>query len=166
MIAALVPAAGRSVRMGRPKLLLEFDGQTLIRRVVSALREGGAERVVVVPPADAPEAAAIAAEAAAAGAEVIVPRHQPAEMRDSVELGLAVLDVDPAPVEHPAHARRRPRTHGGPGRPARADVAWTRPDRIVIPVHDGRRGHPIVLPWDVADQVARPAGRSPGSTPW
>ena len=29
MIAALVPAAGSSARMGRPKLLLEFDGQTL-----------------------------------------------------------------------------------------------------------------------------------------
>ena len=30
MIAAVVPAAGRSARMGRPKLLLEFEGETLI----------------------------------------------------------------------------------------------------------------------------------------
>ena len=97
MIAAVVPAAGRSDRMGRPKLLLEFEGETLIDRVVTALREGGAERVVVVPPADAPEAAAIAAEAAAAGAEVLVPETQPAEMRDSIELGLAVLDAEPRP---------------------------------------------------------------------
>ena len=33
-IAAIVPAAGSSRRMGSPKLLLEFDGQTLIARVV------------------------------------------------------------------------------------------------------------------------------------
>ena len=42
MIAALVPAAGSSARMGRPKLLVEFDGQSLIGRVVRALRAGGA----------------------------------------------------------------------------------------------------------------------------
>ena len=53
MIAALVPAAGSSKRMGQPKLLLEFDGHTLIGRVVGALRAGGVERVVVVaPPAE------------------------------------------------------------------------------------------------------------------
>src|SRR5215471_3453560 len=56
MIAAVVPAAGRSSRMGRPKLLLDFEGESLIRRVVTALRGGGADRIVVVPPVDSPEA--------------------------------------------------------------------------------------------------------------
>ena len=42
--------------MGRPKLLLPFEGQPLIGRVITALRQGGAEPVVVVtPPPDAPE---------------------------------------------------------------------------------------------------------------
>jgi molybdenum cofactor cytidylyltransferase len=87
MIAALVPAAGASVRMGRPKLLFEFDGQALISRVVSALSAGGAARVVVIaPPADSPEGPAIAALARGAGAEVVVPRTRPAEMRQSIEL--------------------------------------------------------------------------------
>ena len=57
---------------------VEFEGQTLIGRVVTALRAGGAERVVVVaPPADAAEGPAIAAEARRAGAEVVVPRSPP-----------------------------------------------------------------------------------------
>jgi molybdenum cofactor cytidylyltransferase len=73
VIAAVVPAAGRSVRMGRPKLLMEFEGQSLIRRVVSALRDGGADRIIVVAPAHTPETPAIAAEATAAGAEVVIP---------------------------------------------------------------------------------------------
>jgi molybdenum cofactor cytidylyltransferase len=149
MIAAVVPAAGRSVRMGRPKLLMEFEGKALIHRVVTALREGGADRIIVVPPADAPEAAAIAAAAAAAGAQVLLPESQPFEMRESVELGLAVLDADPRPASVML-------TPGDiPGLSADLvthllEVARDRPDRIVVPTHAGRRGHPIVLPWSIA----------------
>lgn len=153
MIAAVVPAAGRSARMGRPKLLMEFDGETLIHRVVTALREGGAERIIVVRPVDLPEAAAIAAAAAAAGAEVLHPESQPAEMRDSVELGLAVLDDDDAT---PTVVLLTP--GDVPGITAElvarlVAVANENPGRIVIPTHDGRHGHPIVLPWEVAIHV-------------
>jgi molybdenum cofactor cytidylyltransferase len=152
MIAALVPAAGRSVRMGRPKLLIEFAGESLIHRVVTALRRGGAERIIVVPPADAPESAAIAAESVDAGAEVLVPESQPAEMRDSVELGLAVLDVDP----RPASVLLTPGDVPGitPDLVARlVETARELPGRIVIPTHDGHRGHPIVLPWSLALRI-------------
>ena len=39
------------------------------------------------------------------------------------------------------------------------EYAARMPDRIVIPSHDGRRGHPIVLPWEVAAQIhSLPAG--------
>jgi molybdenum cofactor cytidylyltransferase len=48
MIAAVVPAAGLSVRMGRPKLTLPVDGGTVIASVVQALLEGGVDTVVVV----------------------------------------------------------------------------------------------------------------------
>ena len=149
MIAAVVPAAGRSVRMGQPKLLMEFDGESLIHRVVTALRHGGAERIIVVTPAGAPEAAAIAAEAAGAGAELLVPDAQPAEMRDSVELGLAVLDADPRPI----CVLLAPGDVPGISADLVArlvDAARTHPGRIVIPTHEGHRGHPIVLPWEIA----------------
>src|SRR5262249_31234504 len=33
------------------------------------------------------------------------------------------------------------------------ELAARRRDCIVIPSHEGRRGHPIVLPWDVAAEV-------------
>jgi molybdenum cofactor cytidylyltransferase len=152
MIAAVVPAAGRSARMGRPKLLIDFEGESLIHRVVLALREGGADRVVVVPPADSPDAAAIAAAAFEAGAEVLVPEHQPAEMRESVELGLAVLDTDPRPTTILLAPGDVPGIT--PGLVARLlDVAHENPDHLVIPTHGGHRGHPIVLPWGVALQI-------------
>lgn len=138
--------------MGRPKLLIELQGETLIHRVVTALHDGGADRVIVVPPADGPEAAEIAREAAAAGAEVVVPETQPAEMRDSVELGLSVLD-DGQP---PSSVLLTPGDVPGitPELVARLlQVAAEWPDRVVIPTHGGDRGHPIVVPWRLALEV-------------
>ena len=152
MIAAVVPAAGRSTRMGRPKLLMEFQGEPLIQRVVTALLAGGADRTVVVAPVDSPEGPAIAAAASAAGAELVIPESQPDEMRDSVELGLAVLDLDPRPIRILLTPGDVPGIT--PGLVARLlEVATANPDRIVIPTHDGHHGHPIVLPWDIAIQV-------------
>ncbi len=38
---ALIPAAGKSARMGRPKLTLPLGGRTVLEHVVTALRRGG-----------------------------------------------------------------------------------------------------------------------------
>jgi CTP:molybdopterin cytidylyltransferase MocA len=84
--------------MGRPKLLVPIQGQALLARVVTALREGGVTRVIVVaPPESAAPAAALAAIARRAGAEVVVPESPPPEMRDSIELGLETLSLGPPP---------------------------------------------------------------------
>jgi molybdenum cofactor cytidylyltransferase len=159
MIAAVVPAAGASVRMGRPKLLIEIHGQSLIGRVVSALRAGGAGRVVVVaPPADAVEGPEIAAQARKAGALVIVPGTRPAEMRDSIELGLEWL----AKHDSPRSVVLTPGDYPGitPEIVAQLlEFAARLPDRVVLPSYNGRRGHPIVLPWKIAVEVrSLPAG--------
>jgi molybdenum cofactor cytidylyltransferase len=47
-VAAVVLAAGSSTRMGRNKLLLDLDGQPVVRRAVQAAVESGVDRVVVV----------------------------------------------------------------------------------------------------------------------
>ncbi len=47
-IAAIVLAAGSSTRMGRNKLLLELDGETLVRRSVRVAGAAGLDPVVVV----------------------------------------------------------------------------------------------------------------------
>jgi molybdenum cofactor cytidylyltransferase len=53
-VAAIVLAAGSSTRMGRNKLLLEIEGETLVRRVVRAAADAGLDRVVVVLGHDEP----------------------------------------------------------------------------------------------------------------
>lgn len=145
--------------MGRPKLLLPIGGQTLLARVVRALRAGGADRVLVVaPPAESPEGPAVFAEGQAAGAEVIVPAVRPAEMRDSIELALEQLARDRPPrwvVLTPGDC---------PGVTpelvaALLDLAGREPENMIVPVAQERRGHPIVLPWSLAAEIpSLPAG--------
>jgi molybdenum cofactor cytidylyltransferase len=45
-IGAVILAAGASSRMGKPKQLLEFCGQTLVRRTALAAQEAGCNPVV------------------------------------------------------------------------------------------------------------------------
>ena len=54
VLAALVLAAGSSTRMGANKLLLEMEGETLVRRAVRAAMDSGVDRVVVVLGHDEP----------------------------------------------------------------------------------------------------------------
>lgn len=53
-IGGLILAAGGSTRLGRPKQLLTFEGETLVHAAVRAAREGGCDPVCVVT-GDEPE---------------------------------------------------------------------------------------------------------------
>jgi molybdenum cofactor cytidylyltransferase len=154
MIAAVVPAAGRSQRMGRPKLPLRIGGESLIGRVVTALREGGADRVVVVaPPGESEEGPAVAALAVQAGAFVLAPIARPAEMRDSIEIGLRAL----AAHEPPGHVLLAPGDAAGITKSLVAQLieeSARQAERIIVPRCGPRRGHPVVLPWKIAEEVA------------
>ena len=48
MISAIVLAAGESKRMGRTKQLLEWDGKTILQRVLESLCNSGVEEVILV----------------------------------------------------------------------------------------------------------------------
>ena len=52
-VAAVILAAGASTRMGVPKQLLQFRGQTLLRRAAAAALKAGCQPVVVVTGANA-----------------------------------------------------------------------------------------------------------------
>ena len=155
MIAAIVPAAGRSGRMGRPKLILPVGGIPLIARVVAALRDGGADRIIVVaPPTLEPGADALREAAEAQGAEVVVPDRPTFDMRASVELGLSHLFDGPKP----SALLLTPGDLPGLGRDAVARVIGASigsPGRIVAPRCLGKRGHPLLLPWPLALEIPR-----------
>jgi molybdenum cofactor cytidylyltransferase len=147
MTLAVVPAAGRSQRMGRPKLALPLGSRTVLEHVVAALRDGGADVVVVVIGAHIPELADLAT---AAGAAVCQLTEATADMRATVEHGLGWLEEHCrpapdddwllAPADHPALS-------GEVVRRLRASRAQRPEQSLFIPVHQGRRGHPALLAW-------------------
>lgn len=150
-LVALVPAAGRSRRMGRPKLTLGLGNESVIQRVVQALERGGASTVVVVaPPIEEPGAADLANHARAEDAHVVHLPGPTADMRATVEFGLGAI------AEHTPTPDGLILTPGDvPGLSAVLVRAVVRrflasPDRIVVPEHEGRRGHPVAIPWPTA----------------
>lgn len=143
MVAGIVLAAGRSLRMGEPKPLLRFRGERFLERVVGALRAGGCDPVlVVVAPPDEPAAEAIAAAARGAGARVVVNPLPDAEQVDSLRAGLAALPPAAevavvAPADVPAIDAAAVRAVVGAFRARGAPV--------VRAVHGGRHGHPVLF---------------------
>lgn len=156
---AAIPAAGRSQRMGRPKLLLPWGDTTLIEHVLSVWRASRVDRVlVVVSPLDGQ----LAELAAAAGADVVRPETAPADMKASVQRALvyaarfAPQATDAwlvAPADMPG---LKVETINALVDAYVASVrAADTPPRIWVPRHGARRGHPVLFPWSLAGEVAQ-----------
>ena len=142
---AVVPAAGRSRRMGRPKLLLPYRGSTVVGSLVAALAAGGVGEVVLVVASDR---GSLARWGRAAGLTVAVNPDPSRGMLSSVRVGIAALGgavaLSPrgapllvAPGDLPA---LRPATVAALLRSFAATAA-----PLAVPVHRGRRGHPLLI---------------------
>src|SRR5216683_676442 len=92
----LIPAAGKSRRMGRPKLLLTLGDKTVLEYVLSAMRTVGVDEVVVVV---APDGAALAKVAMAAGARVVQLAEDTPDMRATCLYGLAWIEAHFHPAD-------------------------------------------------------------------
>ena len=91
MIAAVVLAAGRSTRMGRPKLMLEIAGRTVIQRVVDHVRQSRCDRIVVVV-GDAADH--VAAAVRGPGVHVVVNERYAEGMGTSIAAGVSALPAE------------------------------------------------------------------------
>ena len=87
-IGAVVLAAGASTRMGVPKQLLQFGGETMLRRAASAALKAGCRPVMVVTGADA-----AAAREALRGLDVQEAENEQWEsgISSSVRVGIEAL---------------------------------------------------------------------------
>jgi molybdenum cofactor cytidylyltransferase len=87
-IGAVILAAGASTRMGVPKQLLQFGGETMLRRAASFAMEAGCRPVVVVTGADA-----AASRKALRGLDVREAENQQWEsgISSSVRVGIEAL---------------------------------------------------------------------------
>jgi len=151
---AIVPAAGRSVRMGRPKLLLPWGRTTVIEHVLDAWNTSAVDHCVVVVHPDDAQLAEICRRCEA---EVVTPAVAPPEMKDSVQAGLTFVAerYKPRPEDFwlLAPADMPGLTRG------MIDVLLVAAERavgqIVAPRFHNGHGHPVVFPWPMAVEVAR-----------
>lgn len=90
-VAAVVLAAGASVRMGRNKLLLELDGETVVRRAARRAMDAGMRPVVVVT---GHEREAVEAELHGIGCRSVFNTEHAAGQHTSVGAGIAALGAD------------------------------------------------------------------------
>jgi CTP:molybdopterin cytidylyltransferase MocA len=140
--AAIVPAAGASRRMGRPKLLLPFAAGNVVGGVVAALRGGGVGEVaLVVAPGDAELAAWAHGQAL-----VLAVNPRPEDgMLSTIRAGLAALGGTAAlaaagrallvtPADLPALSSATVRA---------VLAALSAGAQLAVPHHRGRRGHPL-----------------------
>jgi molybdenum cofactor cytidylyltransferase len=133
--------------MGRPKLALPLGERTILEHVLGALRSAAVEHVLVVIGSHVAELAELTKSA---GGHVCVLETPPDGMRGTVECGLRWLEerFRPrpedswllVPADHPAlDSSVVPRLES-------AYVANPQ-FSIVIPTHNGRRGHPTLFAW-------------------
>lgn len=141
-IGAIVLAAGKGERMGRPKALVDWHGKTFLEHALESLKAAGASPIAVVLDPAAQDFAAAKKIAGDAGAVVVENAKPERGMLSSVRHGLTALSGA-------THAALLPVDHPGI-RPATLEAlflhARSAPDRIVVPVFEGRRGHPGVFP--------------------
>ncbi len=151
---AIVPAAGHSRRMGQPKLLMNVGRQTVIERTLGSFSGLSLTGAAVVGRRADPALQQIVQEAGPPF-DWVTGDENPADMLASIRLGVGHLRerYHPSardwffllPADYPV-------IHG---EVATALVAATQtPERVAIaPTYSGKRGHPLLLSWSVAEHL-------------
>ncbi|HEY2881742.1 MAG TPA: nucleotidyltransferase family protein [Pirellulales bacterium] len=148
MLSAIVLAAGKSQRMGTQKMLLPWAGQTIIGHVVDQVIAAAVPNVLVVVShrqrADqTTDAKAIASALVGRPVTFVVNPDPEGEMLSSIRCGLRALSAECTAAMIVLGDQPAIRTESI-GQLIHA--AHTAPEKIIVPSHYGKRGHPIVLP--------------------
>jgi molybdenum cofactor cytidylyltransferase len=149
---AVVTAAGSAERFGGKKLLALVAGEPLLDHTIRSLLEGGVTEVIVVVGTDArPE---LERDVNALSDPRVRPVENPDPSRgmfSSIQVGVATANGDALVVLPGDMPYVRPET-------VRAVIAKYR-DRpaIVSPRYRGKRGHPVVMPLSLRDEIAASA---------
>jgi molybdenum cofactor cytidylyltransferase len=139
MIAAILLAAGRSRRMGAQKLLLPYGGRTVIGHIAGEIVRSPVDRTFAVVGHDAP----LIAEALAGLDVTCVAADDPdGEMLTSVRSGLRAVPPECEAVLV-ALGDQPTLTADLIGRMIGAFRTSAR--GLIVPVHGGRPGHPILF---------------------
>ena len=146
-IAATLLAAGQSKRMGCSKQLLSLSGKPLIRHCLDNLLEAGLQDIIVVLGPTGQEIEPVISDLPVS---IAWNSARKSDMADSVRIGLRALPEHVAGVlvclgDHPlvkAATIKEIITYSD-----------THPDKIIIPVFNGKKGHPTLFPRAVIEEI-------------
>lgn len=139
-VTAIVLAAGRSQRMGRPKLLLPWGDTTILGQTLRQLQQAPVTETVVVVGYYAAATTAIAL--AHHGRALFNPHYAAGDMLSSLQLGMRQLaaTVEAALVVLADQPLLAPETV------AALLAAWAAGrGRLIAPVYAGQAGHPVLI---------------------
>jgi molybdenum cofactor cytidylyltransferase len=143
VISAIVLAAGKSERMGRPKALLPFRGRTFLGNILDAISHTSIEDTFVVLGHHHEEI-----ERSVSLPSVVFNPNYEQGMITSFQAGIRALSWDASGaflflVDHPVV---EPAT-------IEAMIMNLAPNRIVLPTFDGHRGHPVLFSSEVLEEI-------------
>ena len=147
MIAGIILAAGASSRMGTPKALLDYRGETFVGRLVRVLGTSCNPVIVVL----GYHADVIRRQVPATATIVINPDPSRGQL-SSLQTGLAALPADAdgfafIPVDSPAVAEDTV------AKLARTFERRSPSTLFVIPRQSGKRGHPVIAARSIAVEI-------------
>jgi CTP:molybdopterin cytidylyltransferase MocA len=146
---AVVTAAGSAERFGGKKLLAPVNGEPLLDHTIRSLLDGGVTEVIVVVSADARRELARDVSAMNDAHVRVLENADPSRgMFSSIQVGVASAVGDALLVLPGDMPYVRPET-------VRALIAKYRErPAIVSPRYNGKRGHPVVMPLSLRDEIA------------
>jgi CTP:molybdopterin cytidylyltransferase MocA len=139
-IAAVILSGGASSRMERPKGLLGIDGRSFLEHCITAVNAAGIRETAIVLGAGHTE---ISAELGWFTGILIVNNNWESGQLSSIIAGIKGVEETGCggvllwPVDHPLVSSALIASL--------AEAFAATGKQIIVPVHDGRRGHPIVI---------------------
>ncbi len=143
MISAIVLAAGKSERMGRPKALLPIQGRTFLENILAAISRTSIEDAIVVLGHHRDQI-----ERNVSLPSVVFNADYEQGMITSFQAGIRKLSWDTTGaflflVDHPLV---EPTT-------IESMIMNLAPNRIVLPTFERRRGHPVLFSSEVLEEI-------------
>ena len=144
-----VLAAGESSRMGADKALLMYRGETFLENIISALRDGGVQEIVVVL---GHNAELIEQSIDLSSVQVVINQDYRRGQTSSLQAGLRVLGKNGPDgvvlclVDHPALSadtvQELKQHFKSTGKP------------VIVPQMQGKHGHPVLLGRELFGRIA------------
>lgn len=153
MISGIILAAGSSQRMGSPKALLKIGEKTFLQHIVEALHSARIIDNVIVLGSGAEE---IQKTLSWFEGKVAVNNDWQKGQLTSIITGLNNLDMTKTETEEIHGAIICPVDHPLLTQSLLVDLLqgyWLSKKRIIIPTHQGQRGHPVIFDRELFDEI-------------